>query len=104
MGLRPFATYWGRQGVAARAEAEFVIGAYDRLYEIERSFRMCKHDLAARPIYHQKRKSIEAHLMIVFAALAVSRHTEDRTGWSIRKFVQTAAATAPSRSTPAPNC
>jgi len=27
---------------------------------------------------------------IVFAALAVSRWIEDRTGWSIRKFVRTA--------------
>jgi hypothetical protein len=26
----------------------------------------------------------------VFAALAVSRWTEDQTGWSIRKFVRTA--------------
>ncbi len=26
----------------------------------------------------------------MFAALAVSRWTEDRTGWSIRKFVKTA--------------
>jgi DDE family transposase len=70
--------------------AEFVIGAYHRLFEIERSFRMSKHDLAARPIYHHKRASIEAHLTIVFAALAVSRLVENRTGWSIRKFVQTA--------------
>ena len=72
------------------ASAEFVIGAYHRLFEIERSFRMSKHDLAARPIYHHKRASIEAHLTIVFAALAVSRLVEDRTGWSIRKFVRTA--------------
>jgi hypothetical protein len=69
---------------------EFVIGAYHRLFQIERSFRMSKHDLAARPIYHHKRASIEAHLTIVFAALAVSRLVEDRTGWSIRRFVQTA--------------
>jgi len=68
---------------------EFVIGAYHRLFQIEKSFRMSKHDLAARPIYHHKRASIEAHLTIVFAALAVSRLVEDRTGWSIRKFVQT---------------
>ena len=67
-----------------------MIGAYHRLYEIERSFRMSKHDLAARPIYHHKRESIEAHLSIVFAALAVTRLIEDRTGWSIRKFVRTA--------------
>ena len=47
------------------AGAEFVIGAYHRLFEIERSFRMSKHDLAARPIYHHKRAWIEAHLTIV---------------------------------------
>jgi hypothetical protein len=74
----------------APVTAEFVIGAYHRLFEIERSFRMSKHDLAARPIYHHKRASIEAHLSIVFAALAVGRLVEDRTDWSIRKFVQTA--------------
>jgi transposase len=42
---------------------------------------MSKHDLQARPIYHHKRDSIEAHLTIVFAALAISRWIEDRTGW-----------------------
>ena len=31
-------------------DAEFVIGAYHRLFQIEKSFRMSKHDLAARPI------------------------------------------------------
>ncbi len=70
--------------------AEFVISAYHQLWQIERSFRMSKHDLQARPIYHRKRDSIEAHLTIVFAALAVSRQIEHQTGWSIRKFVKTA--------------
>jgi len=51
---------------------------------------MSKHDLAARPIYHHKRDSSEAHLTIVFAALAVTRLIEHRTGWSIRRFVRTA--------------
>jgi transposase len=51
---------------------------------------MSKSDLQARPIYHHKRDSIEAHLTIVFAALAVSRWIEHQTGWSIRKFVKTA--------------
>jgi len=67
-----------------------VIGAYHQLSEIERSFRMSKSDLQARPIYHHQRDSIEAHLTIVFAALAVSRWIEARTGWSIRKSVRTA--------------
>jgi transposase len=51
---------------------------------------MSKSDLRARPIYHRKRDSIEAHLTIVFAALAVTRFIENRTAWSIRKFVRTA--------------
>jgi hypothetical protein len=74
----------------SKPSPEFVIGAYHRLFQIEKSFRMSKHDLAARPIYHHKRASIEAHLTIVFAALAVSRFVEARTGWTIRKFVHTA--------------
>jgi hypothetical protein len=69
---------------------EFVISAYHRLFQIEKSFRMSKHDLAARPIYHHKRASIEAHLTIVFAALAVSKLIEARIGWTIRRFVHTA--------------
>ncbi len=36
------------------------------------------------------RGSTEAHLTVVFAALAVSRWIEARAGWSIRKFVKTA--------------
>ena len=51
---------------------------------------MSKHDLRARPIYHYKRDSIEAHLTVVFAALAITRLIEDRTGWSIKKFIRTA--------------
>jgi len=70
--------------------AEFVISAYHRLFQIEASFRMSKHDLAARPIYHHKRESIEAHLTVVFAALTIGRLIEDRTGCSIRRFVRTA--------------
>jgi Transposase DDE domain len=66
---------------------EFVIDAYHQLWRIEKSFRMSKHDLQARPVYHHKRESIEAHLTIVFAALAVSHFIEHQTGWSIKKFV-----------------
>jgi hypothetical protein len=73
----------------ADPKPEQVIGAYQRLFQIEKSFRMAKSDLAARPIFHHTKDSIEAHLTIVFAALAVSRWIEDTTGWSIKKFVKT---------------
>ena len=69
--------------------AQFVIEAYHQLWRIEKSFRMSKHDLQARPIYHHTRESIEAHLTIVFAAMAVSHYTETQTCWSIKKFVRT---------------
>ncbi len=73
-GLKGYVT--NLEGVTA----EFVIDAYHRLFQIEKTFRMSKHDLRARPIYHHKRESIEAHLTIVFAALAVSRWIEQATG------------------------
>jgi transposase len=68
---------------------EFIIGAYHRLYQVEKSFRMSKHDLQARPFHVWTRQSIEAHLTIVFAALAVGRWIEAATGWSIKKIKNT---------------
>jgi hypothetical protein len=50
---------------------------------------MAKTDLRARPVFHRQRDSIEAHLTIVFAALAVSRHLQDQSGVSIKKIVST---------------
>jgi hypothetical protein len=67
-----------------------VISACHQLFQIEKSFRMPKHGLQARPICHRTRDSREAHLTTVFAALAVSRWIEEQTGWSIRKFVRAA--------------
>jgi len=66
--------------------AEEVINAYHQLFEVERSFRMTKSDLAARPIFHRLKDSIEAHLTIVFCALAVSRRIQFKTGMTIRRF------------------
>ena len=89
-GLKGYVTNLAACPDGTPVTADFVIGSYSRLFEIEKSFRMSKSDLQARPVYHRKRDSIEAHLTIVFAALAVSRWIEARTGWSIRKFVKTA--------------
>jgi hypothetical protein len=70
-------------------DGEQVVAAYHDLYQVERSFRMAKTDLAARPIFHRLRDSIEAHLTVVFAALAISREAQARTGLSINKIVKT---------------
>jgi transposase len=44
---------------------------------------------AGRPVFHHQREAIEAHLTVVFAALAVARHLQDAAGTSIKKIVQT---------------
>jgi hypothetical protein len=49
---------------------------------------MSKTGLAARPMFVRKRDAIEAHLTIVFTALAVARETQDRTGLAIRNVVR----------------
>lgn len=66
-----------------------VMKKYHDLWHVEQSFRMSKTDLRARPIFSHTRESIEAHLTIVFTALAISRYLQDATGMSIRKIVRT---------------
>jgi len=71
------------------ASDEDVITSYHQLWHVEQSFRMSKSDLKARPIFHHKRDSIEAHLTVVLAALAIGKVIENNTGMSIRRFVRT---------------
>ena len=66
-----------------------VVAAYHDLWQVEKSFRMAKSDLKARPMFHHEHESIEAHLTVVFAALAVARHLQDATGTSIKNLVRT---------------
>lgn len=49
---------------------------------------MPKTDLQARPMFHRSRDAIEAHLTGVFAALAVSRLVQQRTGLAIGNVVK----------------
>ena len=66
-----------------------VIASYHDLWHVEQSFRMSKTDLRARPIFARTRDAIEAHLTIVFTALAVSREVQNRTGLSLRRVLRT---------------
>ncbi len=68
---------------------EQVINHYHQLFQVEKSFRMAKSDLRARPIFHRKRDSIEAHLTIVMAAMALGKTIETKTGISLKQFVKT---------------
>ena len=65
-----------------------VIAKYHDLWHVEKSFRMSKSDLRGRPMFHHTRAAIEAHLTIVFTALAVAHAIQSRTGLSIAKVVK----------------
>jgi Transposase DDE domain len=65
-----------------------VIAKYHDLWHVERSFRMSKTDLAARPMFHHTRDAIEAHLTIVFTALAVAHAIQERSGLAIANVIK----------------
>ncbi len=46
-----------------------IIENYGHLWKIEKAFRMSKHDLKIRPIYHRLQRRIEAHITINFVAI-----------------------------------
>ena len=73
---------------AATMPAAEVIASYHDLWHVEQSFRMSKTDLRARPMFHRTEEAIEAHLTIVFAALAVARETQNRTGLAIGNLIR----------------
>lgn len=69
------------------ADNATIINRYDDLYKIEQAFRVSKHDLETRPIFHFKEEPIQLHILICFMALAVSKHIEIATSLSIRAFL-----------------
>ncbi|MEI2419332.1 hypothetical protein V6O07_03595, partial [Arthrospira platensis SPKY2] len=72
-----------------QVSSKTIIERYHELYRIEQAFRISKHDLKARPIFHYKSKPIQLHLLICFMALAASKHVELKTGKSISSFLKT---------------
>ena len=67
---------------------EEIITYYRNLVKIEHAFRIAKSDLEARPIYHHKEESIKNHMLICFAALAMSVYLEIKNKSSIAKVVE----------------
>jgi len=59
-----------------REEAVPLLLRYGRLWRIEESFRINKHTLSMRPIYHFKPERIQAHIAICYMAFSVLRHME----------------------------
>ena len=64
---------------------ELIIARYKDLWHVEKSFRIAKSDLEARPIFHHKKDSIEAHILIVFVSLCLAKSIELVSNLSIKK-------------------
>jgi len=61
-----------------RLPAESVIESYGQLWHIEKAFRISKTDLRIRPMYHRRRRRIEAHVLVAFVAYAIYKELERR--------------------------
>ncbi len=57
---------------------EEVIAHYHGLWQVEESFRIQKHDLRIRPVYHWTPRRVKAHIAIAFMAFVCVRHLEYR--------------------------
>lgn len=55
-----------------------ILARYRQLWTVEEAFRISKHDLKMRPIFHWKMERIEAHIAICFIAYALLRHVQCR--------------------------
>lgn len=59
-------------------KAEAILSAYRQLWQIEHAFRVNKHDLKIRPIYHWSSKRIHAHIALCYMAYCCMQHLRYR--------------------------
>lgn len=83
LGIKGYYTNLDEETISS----QLVIERYHQLYKIEQAFRIAKHDLKTRPIFHFKEDPIKVHLLICFMALAVSKYVEVKTNLSIQAFL-----------------
>ena len=58
--------------------ADTVIENYGQLWHIEKAFRISKTDLRIRPMFHRRRRRIEAHVLVAFVAYTIYKELERR--------------------------
>lgn len=66
--------YWTNRENPAAEKA--VIRQYHQLWQVEKAFRMSKHDLRERPVFHRRPERIKAHLILCFVSLLVMKEAE----------------------------
>lgn len=74
------AAWDGLHGIATNTtlSSEEVVSRYKNLWVIEEAFRINKHNLEMRPVYHYTPKRIKAHIEICFLTFALIKHAQYR--------------------------
>jgi transposase len=78
----------------AKATSKEILEKYNDLWNVEASFRVSKHDLAVRPVFHWRPRRIKAHMAICFTAYSLVKQMQYRVklqykNLSIEKIRQT---------------
>jgi hypothetical protein len=61
-----------------KLSAAEIVENYRQLWRVEQAFRISKTDLRIRPMYHRRRRRIEAHILIAFVAYTIQKELERR--------------------------
>lgn len=69
-----------------KASFQEILEQYKGLWEVEETFRISKHDLRIRPIFHWKPPRIKAHIAICYMALVCIRIMEYKVGLQYKKM------------------
>jgi transposase len=87
--LQEAACWDGLHGVITNSKsmsAEEILNHYRGLWKIEECFRVTKHDLKIRPIFHWVPPRVTAHIAIAFMAFVCVRHLEYRVALQYKKL------------------
>jgi len=63
-----------------------ILEQYNNLWNVENAFRITKHDLKVRPVFHWKPRRVKAHLAISFTAYALVKYVEYRVKLQYKKL------------------
>lgn len=82
LGIKGYVTNISEQEMPDKEIIEY----YHDLWHVEQAFRMTKSDRETRPIFHYKQEAIEAHVLICFMGLMISKYLQLKTGLSVREI------------------
>jgi transposase len=87
LGIKGYFTSHKMQNSTTNGDLE-IVNKYKQLWNVERSFKISKSDLKARPIFHNKEQAIKTHILICFMALAIAKYIEIKTKKSIKSVIK----------------